>query len=157
MPEIRPVTIDNWLELSKLKVRDDQANFVASNLQSMAEAQFGFKDQPGYGYWDASQFGIYDADVPVGYLMLAYNYSNPKTQGYIVRLMVDEKFQGKGYGRFAMNWILDHFRADERIRTISIDYEPNNEVARALYASMGFQETGEIENGEVVAALKLRE
>ena len=54
-----------------------------------------------------------------------------------------------------MNWILDRYRAEPRVKTLAINYEPDNEVARALYASLGFQETGEIEHGEVVAVLHL--
>lgn len=156
MPEIRPVTIDNWRELSKLKVKDEQTHFVAPNLRSIAEAQFGFNDKPGLGHWDASSFGIYEGTEPVGYLLLAYNFSNPNKQGYVVRLMVDEKFQGRGFGRYAMEWIVAHFRANERVKTVAINYEPDNEVARALYASFGFRETGEIDDGEVVAELLLR-
>jgi diamine N-acetyltransferase len=70
--------------------------------------------------------------------------------------MVDVQYQGKGYGRFGMNWILDHYRNDERIKRIGISYEPENEIARKFYASLGFIETGEIDNGEVVAELQLR-
>jgi hypothetical protein len=36
--------------------------------------------------------------------------------------------------------------------TLSLRYQPANERARALYASMGFQETEERVDGEVVAA-----
>jgi len=59
MPEIRPVTKDNWRELIKLQVRDDQKGFVASNVKSIAESQFGF-DEPEHGHWDFHPFGIYN-------------------------------------------------------------------------------------------------
>jgi diamine N-acetyltransferase len=70
--------------------------------------------------------------------------------------MVDEKFQGKGYGKFGMNWILEHFRSDARISSIAISYEPHNDVAKKLYASLGFWETGEIFEGEMLAIMNLR-
>jgi diamine N-acetyltransferase len=155
MPEIYPVTIGNWEDLIALKVRDDQKHFVASNLYSIAEAQFG-EDIPGEGHWDMFPYGIYDEGKPVGFLMIAYNYGFARFQGFIQRLMVDEKFQGKGYGKFGMNWILEKYRADERVQAVAISYEPDNEVARKLYASLGFQETGEIVDGEALALLKLR-
>lgn len=155
MPEIRPVTARNWRELSNLKVRGDQSKFVSSNLQSIAEMQFGFDDKPGYGRWQASSFGVYDGDTPVGFFMLGRNPQNPEVQGYVIRLMVDEKFQGKGYGRFSLNWILEHFKEDNEVNILGINYEPENEVARAFYASVGFTETGEIEDGEVVAILDI--
>jgi diamine N-acetyltransferase len=70
--------------------------------------------------------------------------------------MVDDKFQGKGYGRFGMEQIINIFRADERIKDVGISYEPENEVARKLYASLGFVEPGEMIEGETLAVLKLR-
>ncbi|HRJ76753.1 MAG TPA: hypothetical protein PLX90_12195, partial [Anaerolineales bacterium] len=63
---------------------------------------------------------------------------------------------GKGYGKFGMNWMLDFFRADERIKMVGISYEPHNEVARKLYGSLGFEETGKIVDGETEAMLKIR-
>jgi diamine N-acetyltransferase len=154
MPEIRPVTKDNWQELICLKVREDQTHFVASNLYSIAQAQFG---EDYEGHWDLHPFGIYDdGNIPVGFLMYAFNFEHPKQQAFIIRLMVDDKYQGKGYGRFGMKTMLEIFRADERIDTVGISYEPENDVARKLYASLGFKETGQMIEGEVEAILQLR-
>ncbi|MBC7875915.1 MAG: GNAT family N-acetyltransferase [Anaerolineales bacterium] len=153
MAEVRPVTIENWQTLINLKVRDDQKNFVASNLYSIAQSKFGDEYE---GLWDLFPFGIYEEDTPVGFLMYALNFQHPTHQAYIQRLMVDENFQGKGYGRFGMNWMLDLFREDERIKVVGISYEPDNEVARKLYAGLGFEETGKIVDGETEAMLKIR-
>ena len=153
MPEIRPVDKDNWRALIKLQVREDQKHFVAPNLFSIAEAQFGDDFE---GHWDMYPYGIYDGDTPVGFLMYGYNFEHPKQQAFIIRLMVDEKFQNKGYGRFGIQKLLEIFRADERIKTVGISYEPENEAARRLYASLGFVEPGEMVEGEVLAVLKLR-
>src|SRR5215208_7922480 len=148
MPEIRPVTKDNWKELIRLKVRDDQTHFVASNLYSIAEAQFGDEYE---GHWDLHPFGIYDGDTPVGFLMYGYNFQHSDQQAFILRLMVADGFQVKGYGRFGMGKMLEIFRADERIHTVGISYEPENEVARKLYASLGFIETGKMIDDEAEA------
>jgi len=153
MPEIRPVTKDNWKEFIRLKVREDQTHFVASNLYSIAESQFGDDDE---GHWDLHPFGIYDGNTPVGFLMYGYDFEHPKQQAFIFRLMVDDQFQGKGYGRFGMKRMLEIFRADERIKEVGISYEPENEVARKLYASLGFVETGQMLGEEVEAVLRLK-
>ena len=155
MPEIRLVTKDNWRELTMLQVGEAQKHFVASNVFSIAESQFGADDSE-IGHWDMHPRGIYEGNTPVGFLMFAYNFEYPQVQGFVVRLMVDEKHQGKGYGRFGMQWMIDLFRADERVRAIGISYEPENEAARKLYASLGFSETGEMMGDEVFAVLKLR-
>ena len=153
MPEIRPVTKDNWKELIRLKVREDQTHFVASNLYSIAESQFGDEYE---GHWDLFPYGIYDGDTPVGFLMYGCNFEHLQQQVFIQRLMVDENHQGKGYGRFGMEKILELFHADDRIQEVGISYEPENEAARKLYASLDFVETGEMVGDEVLAVLQLR-
>lgn len=150
---LKPVTAENWRVLIKLKVREDQNGFVASNLYSIAESQFGFDYE---GHWDYQAFGIYEGDTPVGFLMYALNLVRPTRQVFITRLMVDRNFQGRGYGKFGMQKMLEIFRADERIKEVCISYEPHNEVARKLYAGFGFLESGEMAGDEILAALKLR-
>lgn len=155
-PSLRPVTKDNWNELIRLKVGEAQKNFVASNLYSIAEAQFGYDEKDGKGHWDFYPFGIYDGDTPVGFLMYGINYDYPDTQGLIARLMVDENQQGKGYGKFGMEKVLEIFRTDEKIQNAIITYAPENDGARKLYASFGFVENGDMLDGETVAILRLR-
>jgi len=150
--ELQPVTAQNWKALIKLKVGDDQTHFVAPNLYSIAEAQFGFEDE---GHWDFYPFGTYVDDQPVGFVMYCFNFDHSRFQAFIMRLMVDQQFQGRGYGREIMQLVLKRFREDERIKNVGISYEPENEVARKLYASLGFVEPGEMLDGETLAVLKL--
>ena len=71
--------------------------------------------------------------------------------------MIDKRYQGRGYGKEALR------QAIEFIRTFScgkaeycrISCEPENEVAKKLYASLGFEESGEMCGDETVALLKL--
>ena len=151
--ELRPVTAENWEELIKLKVNDDQTHFVASNLYSIAEAQFGFEDE---GHWNLHPFGAYVNNEPVGFVMYGLNSNHSRFQAFVIRLMVDQKFQGKGYGHEIMQRILKEFRENEGIRNVGISYEPENAAARKLYASLGFVEPGEMLDGETLAVLKLR-
>ncbi len=152
---IQSVTKDNWRTLGNLKVREDQRNFVAPNLYSIAESQFGF-DMVDESHWELFSFGIYDGETPVGFFMYGYHFPHTKYQAFIFRLMVDENRQGKGYGKFGMEYMLEIFRQDERIQKVGISYELENKVARKMYASLGFVETGEIQGEEAVAVLNLR-
>ena len=151
--ELRPVTVQNWRDLIKLKVNDDQNHFVASNLYSIAEAQFGFEDE---GHWTFYPYGAYVGDDPVGFVMYCYNFGHSRFQAFIMRLMVDQRYQGKGYGREIMQLVLNTFREEERIANAGISYEPENAIAQKLYASLGFVEPGEMLDGETLAVLKLR-
>ena len=150
---LKPVNASNWKACIALELTPSQEKFIPSNLYSIAEAQFGDEFE---GHWDLHPFGIYDGETPVGFLMYAYNFSHPTQQAFIQRLMVDEKYQGKGYGRLGMEKMLEIFRADERIKAVGISYEPENDAARKLYASLGFIETGRILFDEVEAVLNLR-
>ncbi len=152
---LRPVTKGNWRTLAKLKVREDQNHFVATNLYSIAESHFGHDESDG-SHWDMHPFGIYDDETPVGFLMYGYNFDDKQYQAFIIRLMIDENQQAKGYGAFGMKEMLKTFRDDERIRAVGISYEPNNEIARKLYERLGFVETGEILQGETVAVYRVR-
>jgi diamine N-acetyltransferase len=152
---IQPVTKSNWLALTKLKVSADQNHFVAPNTYSIAESQFGFDEADG-SHWDMYPFGIYDDETPVGFLMYGYNFQYADFQAYIMRLMVDENHQGKGYGKFGVQKMLQIFQSDERIRSVGISYEPGNDGARKLYASLGFVETSRMLDGEVEAVYKIR-
>lgn len=151
--ELHPVTAKNWQALIKLQVREYQREFVASNLYSIAESQFGYEEE---GHWIFYPLGVYVNDEPVGFVMYCINYEHSRFQGFIARLMVDEHHQGKGYGRDAMEHILEIFRADERVHQIGISYEPHNKTAQKLYASLGFIEPGELIEGETLAVMKLR-
>jgi diamine N-acetyltransferase len=150
---LQPVTAENWRELIKLKVREDQNSFVASNLYSIAEAQFGFEDE---GHWDYYPFGAYADEEPVGFVMYCFNFNHSRFQAFVMRLMVDERYQGRGYGREIMKQVLDVFRGKHEIKNVGISYEPHNESARKLYASLGFVEPGELLDGETLAVLNLR-
>lgn len=151
--ELRPVTADNWNALIKLNVRDEQSHFVASNLYSIAEAQFGFEEE---GHGTFHPFGAYVDGTPVGFVMYGFNPNHSRFQVFVTRLMVDQNFQGKGYGRQIMQIVLSDFRKNEQIKNVGISYEPNNEAARRLYASLGFVEPGEMVEGETLAVLNLR-
>ena len=152
MIKLQPVSAENWRTLIQLKVREDQSHFVASNLHSIAEAQFGFDDE---GHWNSYPFGVYHNEEPVGFLMYAANSAHSKIQVFVMRLMVDEKFQGQGFGRRALELALEKFRADQELRVVAISYSPDNVGAKKLYADLGFKETGEMAGEELLATLNL--
>jgi diamine N-acetyltransferase len=154
---IQPVTKSNWQALTKLTVREDQEKFVASNVYSMLESHYGYDEPDGSGHWDMFPCGIYDGGTPVGFFMYGYNFSNQEFEAFIIRLMVDQNHQGKGYGKFGMQRMLEIFRQDNRIHSVGISYEPDNEVARKLYASLGFVEPGKMLEEETLAILHLHD
>ena len=49
--------------------------------------------------------------------------------------------------------IIESLRSHQAATTFALTYRPDNIVARRLYASLGFVETGEHQDDEVVARL----
>ncbi len=76
----------------------------------------------------------------------------------IWRFMIDGRHQKKGYGQEAMRLALDYIRTFPcgKAGCCWLSYEPENEVARKLYRSFGFEETDRPDGwDEVPAVLKL--
>lgn len=141
---LRPLTPANWEACIKLTVRDDQKNFVASNLYSIAEARI---------YPECVPLVIYAGEIMVGFLM--YALSSEDNRYWIIRYMIDLNFQGRGYGRAALEVLLDQMRRLPGCEKIYLSYEPHNLIAEKLYNSFGFQANGEIIEGEKVSCLDL--
>lgn len=141
---LREITEDNWQRIVELKVRDDQASFVASNLYSLAEAKIFPACVP---------LAIYADGLPVGFLM--YTFEETRKEWWIFRLMIAADQQGKGYGRAAMLLLIERMFALPGCRQIYISFEPENAVAEQLYRSLGFVSNNEIFEGEVVYRLDM--
>lgn len=160
MVRLVEVNAKNIWDILKLQVSEEQKSFVAPNDLSIIEAYISIT---GNGH--AFPFGIFDEEIPVGFLMVGFDvddsYENPPQIVYgnysIWRLMIDEKFQNKGYGRTAMELALDFIRTFPcgKAEYCYLSYEPENEIAKKLYAKYGFIENGEMDDEEVVAVLKL--
>jgi diamine N-acetyltransferase len=100
------------------------------------------------GYNEAALYESFDGVEPPKSLI--NNYS-------LWRLMIDKRYQNRGYGREAIALALEFIRTWPcgRAELCSLSYEPENEVARALYHSCDFEENGEMDGDEIVAVLKL--
>ena len=139
MVDLRKITKDNNEECFALKVADRQMNFVPSNIYSLAQA-WVFQDT-------SFPFAIYDDNIMVGFIMLGYY--EIKSYYTVWRLMVDKNYQNKGYGRKALahgvNFLIDNFK----VAAIFLSVDPENNIARSLYRSLGFIETGEYNGREI--------
>ena len=119
MLKLAPVTRSNVWQLLKLRVLEEQRDFIASNTESLVEAYLALSS--GGHAWP---FGIYDDDTPVGFLMIGYGadeeWENPPAyarEGYTLwRLMIDRSYLGRGYGRAAIMLALDFIRPSPAAR-----------------------------------------
>ena len=71
--------------------------------------------------------------------------------------MIGQQYQGKGYGRKALEVLIKEAQMDRACSHIIVDYVVGNEKMKHLLTSLGFQETGFIEeNNEVAMRLDLK-
>lgn len=136
-PRVSLKAIDkaNFRDCVRLKVAETQAAWVASNLQSLAQAYVNPRLTP---------LAIYDGELlvrdlgpddrMVGFVM----YQVWDEVAFVMRLMVGEEFQGRGYGRAAMEEVIRRMRLIPEVRFIATSVIPENEAANRLYESLGF-------------------
>ncbi|HEY0657149.1 MAG TPA: GNAT family N-acetyltransferase [Pyrinomonadaceae bacterium] len=143
---LREVDEYNFWQCINLKVADEQKNFVAPNVRSIAESKvFPYLvPQAIYADEELIGFALYGRDPESG------NY-------WIVRLMIDEKFQGKGYGKAATLGLIEKIRRLPDSGDIYLSFVPGNAGAEKLYRSVGFERTGETDaDGEVIMRLSMK-
>ncbi len=160
MLKLKKITGRNIWDILKLSVYEAQQDFVARNDLSIIEAYTAIT---GNGY--AFPFGIYEDDMPVGFLMIGFDTDDywdnapsiAKGNYNLWRLMIDKNHQKKGYGREAVKLALNFIKTFPcgEAEYCWLSYEPENEVASRLYRSFGFVETGEMDGEELIAILKL--
>ena len=142
---LRQITEDNFIEAFNLKLANGQERFVSHPIRSLAQA---------YVYRNQCQpFGIYKDDTMIGYVMVIYDYDIPEYD--IWHMMIDEKYQGKRYGSIAIKLCIDYIKSkpfgssNDVILTCNID----NSIAIHIYEKIGFKDTGERDDNELVMKL----
>ncbi len=140
----RPVTRENFSAVTELAVTPEQAEFVAPNLYSLAEAYV----EPTW-----TPLAIYAGDQLVGFAQ--FGRDDETGRWWIMRYMIDAQHQGRGYGTGALPGLIELIVERHGCSELFLGYEPENEVASRLYARLGFAPTGERSGGEIVARLDL--
>jgi len=143
---LRAITEEGLRPILKLsdQMQPGQERMVAPNAVSIAQAHFN----------DRAWFrGIYADDTPVGFVML---HADPRKGSYYLwRLMIAGPHQGKGFGRRAMEKIVEHVRSQPGGKALRASYVPTAGGPEPFYRKLGFKPTGEIHDGEVEILLDL--
>jgi diamine N-acetyltransferase len=136
------VDADNWRDLVEVAPLPEQERFVAPISRYLALAHYG-------GEWHP--LAIESERKVVGHVMWAQDDDGSIWLGGLV---IDAASQRRGIGRATVEAFVDRFTAPDGSVHVALSYEPDNIVARDLYRSLGFEETGEMAETEVVARLK---
>lgn len=128
-----------------LKVAESQKTYVASSAVMLARA-YAYREQR------SRAFVIYDDETPVG--MVLYHDEDSLDAYIFSEILIDEQFQGKGYGTTATKLVLDRMKEDGRYHKVVLCYIEGNDAAKKLYESLGFVETDRDED-EIIMELNL--
>ncbi len=136
---LRDITEYNLIEIMKLDVLDSQKKCVAPNSVSIAQAHYSktawFK-------------GIYLKEQPVGFVMLDLDEEKPEY--FLWRFMIDARYQGKGYGKEAIEMVIDYVQTLPNAHELMTSCVPGTNGPEAFYKKLGFVPTGEIIDNEMV-------
>lgn len=121
---------DNWR--SGLQVAESQKSYVANSAVMLARA-YAYREQR------SRAFIVCADETPVG---MGLYYDLPEMECYdLSQFFIDERYQGRGYGKEATRAILNAMKADGLYNQVVLCYVEGNEVAKKLYESFGFVET----------------
>ena len=140
--ELRQVGAGNWRACADLEVAAEQRDFVSPVARYLCLCHYG-------GLWQP--LAVYAGDEVVGFVMWAVDPGDQS--GWIGGLVIGQARQRRGYGRATVEALTRRLLETGGCSSCALSYSPGNAAARALYASMGFVETGEMEDDEPVARL----
>ena len=134
MVRLAEVTEDNWMEVASLSVKDDQKGFLAPAAGILAR---------GYVYRNCNGkvFAIENDGTIVGVALVREFTDEPL--GYdLQQFMIDQRYQGQGYGSEALQLILDGLRKEGHYDHVEVCVKKNDTEAIRLYKKHGFTESG---------------
>jgi diamine N-acetyltransferase len=141
---LRPVGSDDWRDVAALKVTEAQRAFVADPTYYLALC--------AYGGWHPLAVRL--GERVIGFLMWAVDRADGSC--WLGGFFIDVRYQRRGLGRRGIEAALRMLAEERGHRRFALSYRSDN-PAKALYGSLGFEETGEVEDDEVVARLTLPE
>lgn len=142
---LREVTAETVGAICRLSVTEDQRQFVAPNAVSIAQAHFS-----NHAWFRA----IYSGDTPVGFAMIEDRPEKPEY--FLWRFMVDAEHQGQGVGKRAVELLIDHVKSRPSATEFLTSVVQEKGGPQGFYEKLGFQLTGECEEGEALMRLPLK-
>ena len=148
---LREVTIQTFGAICDLSdtLSEAHSHMVAPNVRSIALAYFS-----RHAWFRA----IYADETPVGFLMLHIGTSPEEriqVPGYFLwRLMIAAPYQGLGFGRRAMELVMDKIRAEGATELLASCHQGEGSP-EGFYRKLGFRPDGTMFGHEVGLRLEL--
>ncbi|MEF9990919.1 MAG: GNAT family N-acetyltransferase [Romboutsia sp.] len=146
---LRKIDKENYDEVIGLSVSNNQIGFIESTKACLEEAR-------EFNFW--RPIAIYEEENIIGLAMYGL-FEDEGIDGrvWFDRFMIDEKYQGKGYGKRSFNLILEKIHSEYDYDEIFLSIYDNNTNAIKMYEDRGFRFNGELDiNGEKVMVINMK-
>ena len=149
--KLMKVVRDNFNDVIELEIEEAQEKYILSNVITIAESTLS----PYFHLFHHRAICV-DEKV-VGFVEYQFGEIGEfdENECTIWLFMIDRKHQNTGIGKIAMSLLLEEIKAHERCKLVDIYYDPQNLAAKNLYASHGFKENGNRDDGDVIAEITL--
>ena len=129
---LREITSHNLHAILELSVAEDQLPaYPRSNAYSIAEAHYPPDNDP---VWLRA---IYAGETPVGFMMTSE--APEKGEYFLWRLMIDQRFQGRGYGRRAVQLLIERIRRTGNPKSLITSHLRVDSNSGRFYERMGLK------------------
>ncbi|HAA85521.1 MAG TPA: N-acetyltransferase [Kosmotogaceae bacterium] len=148
----REIDAETVIDVCRLSdtLKDHQKRHVASNAVSIAQAHFDN---------DAWFRAIYADDALVGFIMLDFGSDDDKDvdrpAAFLWRFMIGGEFQGKNYGKLAMERLFEQLR-QQGYSELKTSCSTDDNGPLNFYKGLGFVEDGEWYDDEIGLSRKLQ-
>jgi len=153
MLQKREITRETLGPLLRLKVRPDQENLVAPNAWTIAQAAYESM---------SAVYGLWNDDCAIGLFAMLDVPRHPDSlqpddipdAAFLWRLLISAEYQGKGYGRAAIEMAKEVSRSWGYTKLASTVVDAPNSSMR-FYEAVGFHQTGGIVGDELVIVMEI--
>ncbi|HFI0138538.1 TPA: GNAT family N-acetyltransferase [Streptococcus suis] len=147
MIRLELVNKDNFDQVLDLEVAPKDQRRVASVEYSLAQAWLYRDSEVLFPY------AVKSGQLTVGFLLLSYQPM--ENSYYIWRLLIDQKYQNRGYGKEVIRHILSLAKEDSSCQKVSVNYVIGNHKMRYILEKLGFQSVG-LEGQEMKMELSIK-
>lgn len=147
------VTEDDHRAVLGLRRAPGQERYLGSMESHIGDATAEPRAKP-------RMWSVYDGDQLVGFVMISDGIEELDEDlvgpYYLWRLLIDERFQGRGYGAATIDAIVEYLRTRPGAAVLFTSCEAGDGSPQGFYLRYGFVLTGEVKWGEDVLRLDLR-
>ena len=137
MVTLNEIDENNWLMVAKLKTTEEQKQYVAPSVGIMARA-YAMRAQ------NARAYAITHEENIVGILLVRDLDEEPACYE-LQQLLIDYRFQNKGYGQQALRLIIHQLKREGKYDCIELCVKMSDASAIHTYEKVGFTDSGYID------------